>query len=282
MKISEKIINFLRISIGIIFLISGFAKLTDLVSFKEAVLNFNILPQYSNLFTVTIPCFELISGLCLICGVFKQAAKIILLILLIVFSLAIVIALRQGAVFDCGCFGPINLFSKISIRKLIFNLLLLLGLVLMILNSKINLDVINQLTIISTYSCIIAILIYIPFSNKNLLYEINKEFLININWEELTEIQKGRNTFIFDTRQIELYNQYHIPGALPLPINEFGKYFKKYKKISQNANIVVYCSSLDCMSSTKVAHMLIRRGYKNVFKLSGGIEEWKSHALKIN
>lgn len=125
-------------------------------------------------------------------------------------------------------------------------------------------------------------MVFIPFSNKDLFYEINKNYLVNIRWEELIEIQKAKNLIIFDTRQIEAYSKNHIPGALPLPLNEFGKYIKSYKKIPYNAYIVVYCSSFDCMSSTKVKYMLIRRGYKNIFKLSGGFEEWKSNVSKIN
>lgn len=59
----DKLRGFFRIFIGVIFIFSGIAKLIDLVSFKEAILNFNILPQYSNLFTVIIPFFELVEVL---------------------------------------------------------------------------------------------------------------------------------------------------------------------------------------------------------------------------
>ncbi len=278
----DKVNNFLRISIGIIFITSGLAKLFDLISFKEAILNFNIFPQYADLFAVTIPCFELFSGLCLLSGYFKDAAKIIILMLLILFTLVIAISLKRGLIFDCGCFGPINLFSKISVGKIIFNLIILIGLILLPIKIKLNIHLLSRLITISSYSFILSFLVYIPFSNKNLFYEINKDYLTSIRSEDLIEMIKNSNTIIFDTRPIEAYKQDHIPGALPLPINEFSKYFKKYKKIIKNSKIVFYCSSNDCMSSTKVAHMLIRRGYQNVFKLEGGIEEWKFHMLRIN
>jgi len=45
-------IKIIRISIGLIFMLSGIAKMTDLVLFEETIVEFNILQQYSKLFTI--------------------------------------------------------------------------------------------------------------------------------------------------------------------------------------------------------------------------------------
>ena len=107
-------IKILRIIIGLLFIASSILKMTDLILFEETIELFNIFPQYSKLLAIAIPSFELVSGIFLVLGIFKKAAAIVLSSLTLVFTFAIWLNLIEGYIFDCGCFGPLEFFSKVS------------------------------------------------------------------------------------------------------------------------------------------------------------------------
>ena len=45
--------------------------------------------------------------------------------------------------------------------------------------------------------------------------------------------------------------------------------------------MVVYCSNVDCLSSVALYRDLIRRGYENVRRYSGGLLEWEDAGLPL-
>jgi len=264
----------LRTSIGLLFVLSGILKTFDLVLFEETIILFNIFPEYSKLLTILIPSLEIVAGAFLLTGIFKKAAIIMLISLVSSFIIAIWVNLRQGFVFDCGCFGPLEIFSKISTGKIIFNIVLIFSLTLIFFKVRENINLINHLGITATYTLIVAVLIYIPFSNVSWAYTINAKNIEELNWEKANFLIRNNDAVLFDARATNRYEKEHVPGALSLPVLDFGRHFQKYDKLSKETLMIVYCDGKDCSAATKTSLKLIARGYKNVFKVRGGFDAW--------
>ena len=85
---------------------------------------------------------------------------------------------------------------------------------------------------------------------------------------------------LLDARDEKEFNVSHLENAIRVGYDDF----KTKETIAilpkdKNAKIVVYCS-LGIRSET-VAHKLIQEGYTNVYKLYGGIFEWKNADFKV-
>ena len=74
---------------------------------------------------------------------------------------------------------------------------------------------------------------------------------------------------VLDVRGYTEYNNSHIPGAENIFV---GYLTDNLDKISRDNQIVLHCTSGD--RSSLAASLLQREGYKNVYNLPGGIEEW--------
>lgn len=68
----------------------------------------------------------------------------------------------------------------------------------------------------------------------------------------------------------------HIPGSL-----HFDTPADLYKAISPDDEVVVYCSNVDCLSSVALYRDLLKRGYRNVRRYSGGLMEWEDAGLPL-
>jgi uncharacterized membrane protein YphA (DoxX/SURF4 family) len=91
-----------------VFLASGVLKFYDLESFRSAVANYRILPQWlATPFAWSVPAIESGAAAGLLIGTLRPWPALALLGLLSAFTLAIVINLARGRTdIDCGCFGP--------------------------------------------------------------------------------------------------------------------------------------------------------------------------------
>lgn len=94
-----------QIALGIFFVVASLPKLSDPPSFAHMVYNYRIVPgALINLMALTMPWIELLCGLALILGIWKDAARTIIAALLAVFIIAISINLMRNNAIDCGCF----------------------------------------------------------------------------------------------------------------------------------------------------------------------------------
>lgn len=272
---TKMIVMILRISIGILFTLAGIVKMSNLVLFEETIELFNVFPQYSKLFSIIIPSIEVVAGIFLILGIFRKAAIVVLIPLVFSFTFAIWVNLRGGFIFDCGCFGPLNILSRISTEKILFNFVLIGGLLLAFIKETEKVNLINHIKILMTYAVFIAILVYIPYSNTSWSYTINKKNIKKIEWKTAYNLIKNNQAILFDARTIERYKKKHVPGALLLPVLDFDKYFKKYDdELSKDTVIIAYCDGKDCSAATRIIFKLIARGYTNVSTISGGFDAW--------
>lgn len=96
-----------RLTLGIIFLVSGAEKLGNLNAFAQAIAHYEILPDVAaNLFASLIVWTEIMIAVLLIAGAAVRGAALTSGILLTIFIIAIISAMARGLEIDCGCFAP--------------------------------------------------------------------------------------------------------------------------------------------------------------------------------
>jgi len=72
------------------------------------------------------------------------------------------------------------------------------------------------------------------------------------------------------------YDAKHIPGSL-----HFDTPDELYAAVRPEDEVVVYCSHRDCLSSVALYRDLVRRGYPNVRRYSGGLLDWEDAGLPL-
>jgi len=72
------------------------------------------------------------------------------------------------------------------------------------------------------------------------------------------------------------YDSKRIPGSL-----HFDTPDELYAAVQPDDEVVVYCSNVDCLSSVALYRDLVRRGYRNVRRYSGGLLEWEDAGLPL-
>ena len=66
------------------------------------------------------------------------------------------------------------------------------------------------------------------------------------------------------------YRAKHIPGSLHFLTPE-----EALASLAQDDEIVVYCSSYECIASVLAYEYLVHHGYKHVRRYAGGILDWE-------
>ncbi|MBI3932775.1 MAG: rhodanese-like domain-containing protein [Acidobacteria bacterium] len=70
-----------------------------------------------------------------------------------------------------------------------------------------------------------------------------------------------RGALFLDARPAAFYQMSHVPGALPLPEDDFEPHFARIESRLRSAlDVIVYCSGYGCEASHDVARKLKERG----------------------
>jgi len=73
--------------------------------------------------------------------------------------------------------------------------------------------------------------------------------------------QLDKGALFLDARPRDYYKMEHIPGALPLPEDDFDKAYKELEPtLRSRLDIVVYCAGFGCEASHIVARKLHEKG----------------------
>ena len=95
-----------RLILGAVFIYASIDKIAHPAAFAEAISNYQILPgALINLTAIILPWLELVVGLFLIIGLFKEGSVCLVTCLLVVFLGAMVFNLARGLDIHCGCFS---------------------------------------------------------------------------------------------------------------------------------------------------------------------------------
>jgi uncharacterized membrane protein YphA (DoxX/SURF4 family) len=111
-----------QIATGVVFALSGLAKVGDLRAFAEQIHNFRVVPVATeHLLAMTLPWIELVAAGALILGVRARHGAVLASIALTLFTVAVLVAMARGLDVDCGCFGTAKA-SRVGIYKVLENL----------------------------------------------------------------------------------------------------------------------------------------------------------------
>ena len=108
-----------RVSLGIIFVWAGLAKLLDVESFANIISAYDLVPE--NLLVPVafgLPAAELVAGLCLIFDV--RGSLTITLALLAMFAFVLWFGILKDLDIDCGCFSADELAEHDSLRSALY------------------------------------------------------------------------------------------------------------------------------------------------------------------
>jgi len=103
--LNKPIYFWVRLILGIIFVLASIDKIIHPAAFAKAVYNYQILPEaLINLTAIILPWLELILGISLILGLWLPGAVLLANLLLVSFFGALVFNLARGLDVQCGCF----------------------------------------------------------------------------------------------------------------------------------------------------------------------------------
>jgi putative oxidoreductase len=95
----------LRLYLGGIFIYASMYKISYPVEFAENIASYQIVPYWAvNLMAIVLPWTELICGILLVVGVRSKSAVCMIAGMLVIFILAIALALLRNIPIGCGCF----------------------------------------------------------------------------------------------------------------------------------------------------------------------------------
>jgi rhodanese-related sulfurtransferase len=98
-----------------------------------------------------------------------------------------------------------------------------------------------------------------------------------IDREELkAALDRGDNLKLIMALNRWAFDAKHIPGSLHFDTPE-----QLFAAVGPDDAIVVYCSAVDCLSSVALYRDLVRRGYRNVRRYSGGLLDWEDAGLPL-
>jgi uncharacterized membrane protein YphA (DoxX/SURF4 family) len=108
-----------RLALGGVFLYAAWTKLRDpWMLFAMSIDNYKVLPQWAVLVIArTLPWFELLLGLVLLTGRLPRTASTAASVLLALFFSLMVRAYAKGETIDCGCFGPGEAISPVTLLR---------------------------------------------------------------------------------------------------------------------------------------------------------------------
>ena len=79
---------------------------------------------------------------------------------------------------------------------------------------------------------------------------------------------------LMDVRDKNDYEVEHIKGAISVPIGELLN--RAVQNWGRDNEIIVYCGSFECPTSSKAAKLLDDAGFENVLDYEGGLRDWKT------
>src|SRR5579871_2546793 len=109
----------IRLALGAVFIYAAYIKLREpWMLFAMSIDAYQVLPQWAVLTVArTLPWFELLLGLALLTGRLPRISSVAASALLALFFGLMVRAYARGETIDCGCFGPGEAISPLTLLR---------------------------------------------------------------------------------------------------------------------------------------------------------------------
>ena len=102
-----------------------------------------------------------------------------------------------------------------------------------------------------------------------------------IDLEEARRIVEG-GASVIDARRKDEYDEGHIPGAMLFDYYDMGTYRDRVLAVLSNeSEIMVYCSEATCEDSELLAKELYLLGFTKLLVFKGGFAEWSGAGLPV-
>lgn len=116
-------IRLLRIGLGGLFIYASLDKIWYPAAFAEAIYNYRLFPSaLLHVAAILLPWLEIVTGTLLVFNVFPRSSVSIIGGLLLVFTVAILIAISRGLDISCGCFDLDHETRNLNLGKVLENL----------------------------------------------------------------------------------------------------------------------------------------------------------------
>ncbi len=83
--------------------------------------------------------------------------------------------------------------------------------------------------------------------------------------------KKDAGAFILDVRQPEEWNEFHVPGAILIPLGELAS---RVNELPRDREVLVICRTGH--RSAQGRDILLSAGFTQVTSIAGGITQWKA------
>ena len=124
--------------LGLVFIISGGAKMWDVYGFSKIVRDYHVLPQaFVILFSSLVAFAEFVLGLMLVLNYLPKISSLTLLLMVSVFTLFTLLRYISGDTSECGCFGTL-IHRGVDWKFFAENIMLIGGLVVTIIKTTNN------------------------------------------------------------------------------------------------------------------------------------------------
>jgi rhodanese-related sulfurtransferase len=91
-----------------------------------------------------------------------------------------------------------------------------------------------------------------------------------INAQELkAKLDRGDDVRLVMALDRQAYDRLHIPSSL-----HFDDVEEAVKQLDPHDEVIVYCSNPLCSASVHAYMLLHSRGFNNLYRFAGGLEEW--------
>ena len=119
MTFLSRLSNILRVMLGGIFAYAAWLKLRDpWAVFAISIDSYQVLPFGAvEIVARGLPWFELLLGIVLVAGLWRGISATAASLLLAVFFLLMIRAMAKGMQIDCGCFGPGERLSWLTLLR---------------------------------------------------------------------------------------------------------------------------------------------------------------------
>lgn len=104
-----------RLYLALVFIAAAWPKIVSPYDFALSVATYQIIPlSLVNFFSIVIPWMELSAGILLLIGFWTKPSSLVIFSLLILFVIAVSIALAKGLDINCGCFASTDAADEIG------------------------------------------------------------------------------------------------------------------------------------------------------------------------
>ena len=91
----------------------------------------------------------------------------------------------------------------------------------------------------------------------------------------------SNNLTIVEVLSPEHYREFHLPGAINVPLDEHFDQRIQEVVPTKSSPVVVYCGSTQCQASAEAARHLDKLGYVEVYDYEAGKADWKEAGLPV-